>query len=148
MDFLGTFYGSSKYANILLYGQEGVDYKVIDGIACRPDGGALSDLFLEKLCLSLFINVYPVEGENYINNRKDEFFSLYENMKLSPFIGFEPDTSKINSISIDMYEFIEKLGSCDIDKAIMEYREKLIEDGIEEYLKDVSEQWNTKGSKI
>ena len=49
------------------YGQEGTDYKVVDGVACNTDGTDLEDDYLSKLCLDLFINVYPVTGERSVS---------------------------------------------------------------------------------
>lgn len=86
VEFLGLLYGNGKYADILLYGQEGTDYKVVDGVACNTDGTDLEDDYLSKLCLDLFINVYPVTGERYMENRKDEFLpfmTMPEYLRLS-----------------------------------------------------------------
>ena len=141
VDFLGLFYGDGKYGNILLYGQEDSDYKVIDGVACNTDGTDLDDNYINKLCLNLFVNTYPVRGENYINNRKNQFFSFYDSMKLSPFIGFEPDTAGSNNISNDMNEFMNSLKDKTVDEAVLSARDKLISDGIDEYLSSVKSQW-------
>lgn len=141
VDFLGLFYGDGKYSNILLYGQEDVDYKVIDGVACNMDGTDLDDDYINKLCLNLFVNVYPVRGENYMNNRKNEFFSFYDSMKLSPFIGFEPDTAGLNNISNDMVEFMNSLKDKTVDEVVESARDNLISDGIDEYLNSVKSQW-------
>lgn len=141
VDFLGLFYGDGKYGNILLYGQEDSDYKVIDGVACNMDGTDPDDEYISKLCLNLFVNIYPVRGENYMNNRKNEFFSFYDSMELSPFIGFEPDTAEINNISNDMDEFMTSLKDKTVDEAIGNAGDKLISDGIDEYLNSVKSQW-------
>lgn len=86
VEFLGLLYGDGKYADILLYGQNGADYKVVDGVACNTDGTDLEDDYLSKLCLDLFINVYPVTGERYMENRKDAFLpfmTMPEYLRLS-----------------------------------------------------------------
>lgn len=141
VDFLGLFYGDGKYGNILLYGQEDSEYKVIDGIACNTDGTDLDDDYINKLCLNLFVNIYPVRGENYMNNRKNEFFSFYDSMELSPFIGFEPNTAGLNNISNDMGAFMNSLKDKTVDEAIGSARDKFISDGIDEYLSSVKRQW-------
>lgn len=141
VDFLGLFYGDGKYGNILLYGQEDLDYKVIDGVACNTDGTDLDDDYINKLCLNLFVNIYPVRDENYMNDRKNEFFSFYESIKLSPFIGFEPDTAGLNNISNDMGEFMNSLKDKTVDETVGSARDKLLSDGIDEYLSSVKSQW-------
>lgn len=139
--FLGLLYGDGKYANILLYGQEDSDYKVIDGVACNMDGTDLDDEYITKICLNLFVNAHPVRGENYMNNRKNEFFSFYDSINLSPFIGFEPDIAGSNNISNDLDEFMNSLKDKSVDEAIDSTRDKLIADGIDEYLSSVKSQW-------
>ena len=108
VDFLGILYSNEKYGNILLYGQEGTDYKVVDNVACDMSGNDLEDDFVKKLCLDLFVNVVPVKGENYISDRKNEFFSFYDSIELSPFIGFEPDTT---NMSDDMDAYLNSVRS-------------------------------------
>lgn len=141
VEFLGLLYGDGKYGNILLYGQQDTDYKVIDGVACNTDGTDMDDDYINKLCLNLFVNIYPVRGENYMNNRKNEFFSFYDNIELSPFIGFEPDTAGLNNISKDMDEFMNSLNDKAVEEAIGSARDKLISDGMDEYLNSVRSQW-------
>ena len=141
VEFLGLLYGDGKYADILLYGQKGADYKVVDGVACNTDGTDLEDDYLSKLCLDLFINVYPVTGERYMENRKDEFFALYDNAGVSPFIGFEPDTENLNNISNDLSDFMNGLNGKSVDESIEGAKEKLTADGMDSYLESVRSQW-------
>jgi multiple sugar transport system substrate-binding protein len=141
VEFLGLLYGNGKYADILLYGQEGTDYKVVDGVACNTDGTDLEDDYLSKLCLDLFINVYPVTGERYMENRKDEFFALYDNAGVSPFIGFEPDTENLNNISNDLSDFMNGLNGKSVEESIEGAKEKLTADGMDSYLDSVRNQW-------
>lgn len=141
VEFLGLIYGDGTYGNILLYGQEDTDYKVVEGVACNTDGTDLDDDYINKLCLDLFVNIYPVRGENYMNNRRNEFFSFYDNIQLSPFIGFEPDTAGLNNISKDLNEFMNRLNDKTVEEAIGSARDKLISDGMEEYLSGVRSQW-------
>lgn len=141
VEFLGLLYGDGKYADILLYGQEGTDYKVVDGVACNTDGTDLEDDYLSKLCLDLFINVYPVTGERYMENRKDEFFALYDNAGVSPFIGFEPDTENLNNISNDLSDFMNGLNGKSVEDTIEGAKEKLTADGMDSYLDSVRNQW-------
>ena len=76
-----------------------------------------------------------------MNNRKNEFFSFYDSMELSPFIGFEPNTAGLNNISNDMGAFMNSLKDKTVDEAIGSARDKFISDGIDEYLSSVKRQW-------
>lgn len=141
VEFLGLLYGDGTYGNLLLYGQENIDYKVVDGIACNMDGADLENKHIDKLCLNLFVNIQPVRGENYMVDRKNEFFSFYDNIELSPFIGFEPDTTDLNNISKDLDEFMRSLKNETVEEAIGSTGDKLTSDGMEEYLNGVRSQW-------
>lgn len=141
VEFLKIFYEDGKYGNLLLYGQEDVDYKVTDGVACHMDGSALENAYLSKLCFNLFVNVCPVEGENYVTNRKEEFFSFYDGIKMSPFIGFEPDTEGTDNIGKDMDEFMDSLTDKTVEEAVRSTGNKLASDGMKEYLSRVQSQW-------
>ena len=154
-DFLGIFYGSEKYGNLLLYGREGEDYQVIDGFAVNPEGKPLDDMFITKLCLDLFINVCPVEGESFPENRKEAYFAYYEDIKRSPYIGFEPDTENMGQINSDLDMFLSDMsiaagegetenegGSMVFyDEYLSEAKKRLEADGVESYLEDVRKQW-------
>lgn len=141
MDFLSLLYGDEKYGNILLYGEKDKDYKLKDGIAEACDGGSLDDDYLTKLSLNLFVNVYPTKNEKYVDNRKKEFFDFYDNATLSPFIGFEPDTKNMGSISTDLDDFMTGLHGATVDDTLDGAVQKLTADGMDSYLESVRSQW-------
>lgn len=141
VDFLSKLYNSEKYGNILLYGLENENYKVVDGIACDSTGAALYDNFMTKLGLNLFINLLPVSGEDFMVNRREEYFAFYESIHLSPFIGFEPDTEHLGNISTDLDSFMTSLNRKSVDEALPIAEKKLQSDGMDEYLESVRNQW-------
>ena len=141
MDFLSLLYGDEKYGNILLYGEKDKDYKLKNGIAEACDGGSLDDDYLTKLSLNLFVNVYPTKNEKYVDNRKKEFFDFYDNATLSPFIGFEPDTKNMGSISTDLDDFMTGLHGATVDDTLDGAVQKLTADGMDSYLESVRSQW-------
>ena len=143
LDFLGLFYGEEKYCNLLLYGKQDVDYKLVDGFAVKMDGTELPYDFTTKLSLGLFVNTHPVVGENFTSNRKEEYFALYKNAKPSPFIGFIPDSSKYSSVQEDLKAFLNSLNKQSLDQAIKEYSVKLKADGIDDYVSSVRKQWES-----
>jgi len=143
LDFLSILYGEEKYGNLLLYGNQDVDYKLTDGIAVNMDGSELPYDFMTKVSLGLFVNVHPVYHETFMQNRKENYFSFYKNAKTSPFIGFEADTTGYANVSTDLADFLDSLNKITLDNAVKEYSEKLKTDGIDEYLKSVNKQWET-----
>jgi multiple sugar transport system substrate-binding protein len=145
IDFLGILYREEKYGNILLYGKQDVDYKLKDGYVSDLDGTKRPYFynFFEKLELNLFINTYPVQGEDFVSNRKEAYFSYYENVKMSPFVGFQPDYDKKGIISQDFDDFLDSLTNKTMDETVRKYSAKLKSDGIDEYIKSVREQWAT-----
>ena len=143
LDFLGILYGEEKYGNILLYGRQDKDYKLIDGLAVNMDGSEPAYDFMTKVSLNLFINCHPVNGELYTANRKEEYFAFYKSVKASPFLGFEADNSGYGAVTADLNGFLDSLKSKSLDSAVKEYSAKLKSDGIDEYLNSVNKQWET-----
>ena len=91
--------------------------------------------------LNLFIHLYPARGEAFSENRKEAFFSFYDNAKISPFAGFVPDSDKELVISDDVDAFLKSLNSNTVDEAVSTYSEKLKKDGFDDYLNTVRSQW-------
>ena len=143
IDFLGILYGEEKYGNLLLYGKQDVDYKLIDGYVSDMDGTKRPWFYnnFTKTALDLFINTHPVDGENFVINRKESYFAYYESVKLSPFMGFQPDNDKKGVISQDIDDFMDSLSGKPLDEAIKKYSDKLKADGMDEYLSSARKQW-------
>ena len=143
IDFLGLLYGEEKYGNILLYGRQDVDYKLIDGYVADMDGTKRPWFYnnFTKTDLNLFINTHPVAGENFVINRKESYFAYYERMKLSPFIGFQPDNDNKGVISQDIDDFMDSLSGKPLDESLKKYSDKLKTDGMDEYLSSARKQW-------
>ena len=143
VDFLGLLYNEEKYANILIYGKQGEDYKLADGFPVNMDGSEVYDNYIAKICLNLFINVHPVKDDIFTHNRKETFFAFYDEIKLSPFIGFEADYAGAGTISNDLELFMEKLSQKSLDEAVSAYSGKFKSDGIDAYIDSVKKQWDS-----
>ena len=63
-----------------------------------------------------------------MDNRKKEFFDFYDNATLSPFIGFEPDTKNMGSISTDLDDFMTGLHGATVDDTLDGAVQKLTAD--------------------
>ena len=143
VDFLGILYSEEKYANILIYGKQDEDYKLVDGFPVNMDGSEVYDNYIAKICLNLFINVHPVKDDIFSKNRKETYFSFYDDIKLSPFIGFNADNASAGDISNDLELFMEKLSKKSLDEAVSEYSTKFKSDGIDAYIDSVKKQWES-----
>lgn len=143
LDLLGILYGEGNYGNILLYGRQDVDYKLVDGYVVNTDGSEYRYDFLNKLALNLFMNVYPVEGEIFPENRKEKYFDFYSKIKLSPFIGFEADTAGNKTIPLDVEDFLASLNTFTLEESVAAFAKKYQTDGIDEYYASVKKQWET-----
>ena len=143
IDFLGILYGEEKYGNLLLYGRQDVDYKLIDGYVADMNGTEqrMYHYYFTKTALNLFINTHPVVGEDFVINRKESYFAYYKSMKLSPFIGFQPDNEKKGIISQDIDDFMDCLSGKPLDEALKKHTDKLKADGMDEYLSSARKQW-------
>lgn len=141
LDFLTLLYGQEKYGNLLIYGRFGEDYKLDDGFAVNMDGTDKQSAPWRETWLNLFIHLYPARGEAFSENRKEAFFSFYDNAKISPFAGFVPDSDKELVISDDVDAFLRSLNSNTVDEAVSTYSEKLKKDGFDDYLNTVRSQW-------
>ena len=143
VDFLRIFYTEEKYGNILLYGKQDVDYMIKDGFAVKIDGTEMPYDFMTKVSLNLFVNLHPVKGESFTVNRKDEYVAFYKKVKLSPFIGFEADTTRYGDVSMNLDDFLCSLNGMSLDEAVNEYSQKQKTAGIDAYLSSVNKQWET-----
>ncbi|MDY6338757.1 MAG: sugar ABC transporter substrate-binding protein [Saccharofermentans sp.] len=143
IDFLGILYGEEKYGNLLLYGKQDVDYKLKDGYVADVDGTERERFYnyFTKSCLNLFINTHPVKGEGFVINRKEEYFSYFDSAKVSPFAGFHPISDKRTVISQDFDDFMDSITATNLDEIVKKYKEKLKNDGMDEYLSSARKQW-------
>ena len=140
-DLLGLLYNGEKYGNLLIYGIQNVDYKLSDGYVVNMDGTDAYENYLTKMCLNLFINLYPVRDELFTDNRKETYFAFYDNVKVSPFIGFEADNAGDGTFSGNADKFLESLQNKSLDDAVSEYSRKNKSDGIDDYLSSIRGQW-------
>lgn len=140
-DLLGLLYNGEKYGNLLMYGIQNVDYKLSDGYVVNMDGTDAYENYLTKMCLNLFINLYPVRDELFTDNRKETYFAFYDNVKVSPFIGFEADNAGDGTFTGNADKFLESLQNKSLDDAVSEYSRKNKSDGIDDYLSSIRGQW-------
>lgn len=147
MDFLGILYNEGKYANLLIYGKQDVDYKLVDGCVVNLDGSDYTDVFFKRVCLGTYLNTYPVmaegEEEGLRDSEKEAYLASIKNAVPSPFLGFAADLPANSKIPDDINDFLASLNTLSLDEALEKYSKILAEDGMEEYLRTAKDQWET-----
>jgi len=144
VDFLSLLYANGKYANILLYGKKDKDYKLVNGLVCTMNGANWEDQFFNKVSLNLYHNTYLVYTDGFTGDPKEELFDYYETVSLSPFVGFEPDTTGIGEIQeiVRDYWIDVMLNKADsFEDITANAKKKLKEAGVDKYLESVRKQW-------
>ena len=144
VDFLSLLYANDKYANILLYGKKGTDYQLVNGLVYDMDGANWTDQFFNKVSLNLYHNTYPVYADGFTGDPKEELFDYYETVSMSPFMGFEPDTTGIGEIQeiVRDYWIDVMLNKADsFEDITANAKKKLKEAGMDTYLESVRKQW-------
>lgn len=141
--FMNLMYTNKDIMNLLVYGIEGRDYVVKDGVANFPEGVTAENVPYHSndfLWGNSFI-AYPWASTA---NEREESKAVMDATPVSPFLGFTCDTSKISneltaiqnvvseyepgleSGTTNNYdEFIKKLKNAGIDKIITEYQTQL-----------------------
>ena len=141
--FMNLMYTNSDIMNLLVYGIEGRDYTVTDGVANFADGVTAENVKYHSndfLWGNSFI-AYPWASTA---NEREESKAVMDATPVSPFLGFTCDTAKVSneltaiqnvvseyepgleSGTTDNYnEFVKKLKDAGIDKIIAEYQSQL-----------------------
>ena len=88
LQLLTLLHTDEKYANLLVYGEEGIDYKLIDGLVYNMDESPKGGY---KSALGLYDTLYPTEGEYFMKNRKQQKYDLYNSPQKhdSVLLGFQ-----------------------------------------------------------
>ena len=90
LQLLTLLHTDEKYANLLVHGEEGVDYQLINGLIYNMDGTPRW-MLNTKRALGLYDMIYPAEGEHFIINRKQQKHDLYNSAQKhdSVLLGFQ-----------------------------------------------------------
>lgn len=85
---LALAYTDKELANLLVYGLEGVDYILNDGVAVAPNGEPiLADI--KHLFTGIYEMTYPNSKEHLVVDRITDKKNFYKNeAKASPYLGF------------------------------------------------------------
>ncbi len=107
-ELLSLVHTDNELANLLIYGIEGVDYKLEDGVVHPIDGEGLKDAN-RSMCLGIYENVSPTAAETIIVDRKTDKLNYYKDKVVaSPYLGKNFDTTGYEDIITDIYKIYEE----------------------------------------
>jgi len=143
---LALAYTDETLANLLVYGIEGTEYELRDGVAYAIGGGETKESS-NQFALGIYEMTYPNSIEIFKTDRlTDKKEYLKNKAKPSPYISFNfygPEftstQNKINKIVIDNLDIWK---SDDIEAEYARVNELLEDAGINELIDAVNEQWN------
>ena len=136
LQLLTLFYTNETYANLLLFGEEGTDYQLIDGYVCDMEGERDSNSS-RSWTFGTLDTAYPCSGDFIVvekNATQDAFFAS-EYYLDSAILGFQPDSTTF---------------SADMKKARMifdNYYEIWKEEDLESAWQKAAEEFETSGGK-
>jgi hypothetical protein len=143
LDFLCLLLKEGKYGNLLRFGREGKEYKLVDGVVCNTDGSEWWEDLAIANSMNLYLYVHPTKGDRFKTDRRAQFFAYYDNIAVSPFLGFQPETSKLNESAAVLDDFVRKCFRKGFTMEEQESiaRELLMVNRYDAYLESVRSQW-------
>ncbi len=145
---LSLVHTDNELANILVYGEEGVDFKLEDGVAKTMDGGIPVSEF-NQYWLGLYGSVSPTAKEKMIVDRNTDRLKYFKDkVKASPYIGKNFDTTGYEDIITAIYKIYEENYDIwtrdDIEAEMDRVNQELKEAGIDKLVDAMNEQFGIK----
>lgn len=139
-DFLTKVYTDTKLSNLLLFGIEDKDYKIIDGII--PFSEAKFDMNNWLVYGNSFIAT-PLEYE--FKNKTELYMELHNKAELNPLCRFVFDESKVKNIVTQTDGCMEKLErifneDADFDEVLNSIRQDLYANNVQTLIDEVDAQ--------
>jgi len=130
LTLLTLLYTNAEYGNLLLLGEEGVDYVLTDGYICALSGENKS-VYVQELLTGLYDNIHPAVDDNLPVNRRQTRFEIYDSdVRMgSAILGFQENTEGIEDRLAAVCRAAEQYA--DIWKE--EDLERAIEEAVEAY---------------
>lgn len=147
-DFLSLAYTNEEIANLLIWGIEGTDYQLIDGIPYGMDGTPAYS-FVKKMCFGIsqtpLQSTDTVAGSGTTTERK-EYYDTYTT--LPSIAGFQFDTGAVTEQMLSFHKMINKdvkeiIESKNVENTIINLNMTLEESGYDEYVQQLSLQLST-----
>lgn len=131
--------------NLLIWGQEGKDYVVVDGEADYPEGVTAETVKYHgaDFVFGNYFNAYPWKGNGA--DFRERALAYLESAPISPFLGFTCDQSDLNNVMTAINSVVDKYKAdiyCGVydDAEYDAYISELKTAGVDEYLAAYQEQ--------
>ena len=107
LQLLTLLYTEEEYANLLIYGEEGKDYQVLDGFVCNMRGEPLRNYYYCHMA-GLYNNVLLVQLDDYPISRKQTKDELYysDARKKNVLLGFHIDNSTFDEQMLSLHSVV------------------------------------------
>jgi putative aldouronate transport system substrate-binding protein len=149
---LALSYTDQELANLLVYGLEGFDYMLKDGVAYSLEGD-VENPWANQLSLGIYEKTYPTSGEHFKIDRLTDKKDFYKNHVIaSPFLGFnfyqEEYIPVMNKVEKIIKESLNLWKSDDPEKEFVRVNTLLEKTGVSDLTKAVNSQLDKSKYKI
>lgn len=155
LQLLTLLYTNAEYANLLIYGEENVDYQVADGYV-KGTGDNASRMSAQKFMTGLYNRLLPHQEDYYPVNRietKNDIYNSPARLENS-ILGFKPDFSGFDEKMMNLDVLVEwkyRLWADDNFEELFAETKKLYEEAggnkVVEELNRQIEEWKKKYGK-
>ncbi len=145
LTLLTLLYTDAEYGNLLLLGEEGVDYVLTDGYLCALSGENKS-VFVQELLTGIYDNIHPAVGDTLPVNRRQTRFEIYDSdvRMNSVILGFQENTEGMEDRLAAVYEVAEQYADIwkeeDLERAIEEAAEAYRAAGGNQIVEEIGRQ--------
>jgi len=100
---LTLIYTEEKYTNLLLYGEEGIDYQMLDGYVYDMRQQEM-DAFRRSLMFGVYDHAYPCRADDLTTNRNEKKQEMYTSEYLldSKVLGFQVDPTDFDESMLNI----------------------------------------------
>ncbi len=145
---LSLVHTDNELANILVYGEEGVDFKLEDGVAKTMDGSVPGST-QNQYWLGLYGSVSPTANETIVVDRATDRKNYFKDkVKSSPYLGKNFDPTGYEDIITDIYKIYKDNYDIwtrdDIEAEMDRVNQELKAVGIDKLVDAMNEQFGVK----
>nr|CAI9744705.1 hypothetical protein [uncultured bacterium] len=109
--WINALYMDPVLENLLIWGIEGEDYVLNDGVASFPEGVTAENVAYHSadFMYGNYFNAYPWQGTSA--TFRQDAYNYLKSVDISPFLGFTANQSDINNVVTAVYSVVEEFRS-------------------------------------
>ncbi len=141
--FVNFAMGSKEINNLLTWGEEGVDYELVDGVAQYIPGNEMPSFHMDDYMTPNQFLVYPWSGNDA--DFREKSLADFESAPSSELIAFTGDmtelTSEMAAVSNVLEEYkVQMASGQSTEEILQEYIDKLYDSGVQKILDEYQSQ--------